>query len=306
MPDYAALARQAEQESAQPSGGGTDYAKLAQQAEMEANAPAPLSGGGSVPIPEALQNTPESNNRANLQSGLIGVAKSVPGTIGDVGGMVNKIPRIGEHIAPRAEVNAFDNMAHPDDSEEQAGKYAGDALQLLNPVGDAAKALPSAERAGGVLSSIAADAAHQPVSLTHVGPALQRYAELATRGAHPIHPVETLLNRSQTIAPMNFPEARDIYSNITRLAGEDAGKMNAPMKAQIGKVRSAFHNDITGAADAVGRGKDYQQAMTEYRRAAQMREGLKKVGIGGGAIATGGGLYETGKNILHRLQRAGE
>lgn len=264
--------------------------------------PAPLSGPiGAAPIPKALQDNPESNNRAALQSGLIGAAKSIPQAVADVGGLVNKIPRLGEQVAPRSEVNAFDQYAHADNPQEESGKTFGAFAQMAVPAGEGAEAIseaiPSTERAGRALEAVRSAGQGTPVVLSRTAPALQRLAELDAAGGSMPGAANKLLNRSQGIIPIGFPEARDFYSNISRLSGEDAQKMTPVIKRQVGELRKAFHGDLSDAANAFGMGPQYEQAMKEYGQAANLKEAggrILKYGLGLGAGAAGLGAVENG------------
>jgi len=92
--------------------------------------------------------------------------------------------------------------------------------------------------------------------------------------------------------PLLFPEARDIYSNVSDASHASTlsklmGTAPKPtMLRQIGAVRNAFNDDLTNAAETIGRGEDYAKAMQEYARAARLRSALIK----GGGMAAGAAL----------------
>ena len=69
--------------------------------------------------------------------------------------------------------------------------------------------LPSRARAGQTFESLNRDLAEQPVTLKHTVAPLQRVTEIGERGSSLPTPVTKLLQRSQAIEPMTFPEARD-------------------------------------------------------------------------------------------------
>lgn len=150
--------------------------------------------------------------------------------------------------------------------------------------------MPSRSAAADALNVIEQRAATQPVTLTQSSPALQRLAELGTRGGTMPRAADQLLNRSQAISPMNFPEARDFYSNVSRVSGEEANKMTPTVAREMGNLRAAMHGDLTDAAEGVGMGSQYDAAIREYNRASQAAKATRTVGkyltrIGGAGVA---------------------
>jgi hypothetical protein len=96
---------------------------------------------------------------------------------------------------------------------------------------------------------------------------------------------------------LNFPEARDFYSNITDLSHQPKlqtlmGRGLKPtMLRQVGSVRQGLNSDLTDAATTVGRGEDYTNAMKEYAQAAKLRKILFGAGVvGAGEVARRTGL----------------
>jgi len=68
---------------------------------------------------------------------------------------------------------------------------------------------------------------------------------------------------------MTFSEARDFYSNASRLSADEAGRLTPIMKQAVGQFRADLNQALTDAAGQVGKGRDYQQAMQEYHTAMQ-------------------------------------
>jgi hypothetical protein len=271
-----------------------DMSRSIQDALTTKNAPAPLSGpiGGASSVPEALQGAPsiQEGNREALQRGLPGLAKSILGTIGDAGALVNKLPLVGNALAPKDEVDYYQQHAKANNPDEEAGKVFGNIAQLAIPTGEATEALPSAERAAGVLGHVAEAAKNVHVPLNQAAGPLGRVTELGVRGGTSPKAASDLLTRSQAISPMTFPEARDYYSNISSLSGDEAGKLNGVMKKAVGALRSGFHGDLTDAAAQVGLGDEYANAMKEYANAMRLRDlgktavkALPSAGVLGGA-----------------------
>jgi hypothetical protein len=72
--------------------------------------------------------------------------------------------------------------------------------------------------------------------------------------------------------PITYEEARDFYSNISRLSANEFQRLTPALTREVGKLRVALNRALEGAAGTVGKGAEYQAAMNEYRRAASWRE----------------------------------
>jgi hypothetical protein len=95
--------------------------------------------------------------------------------------------------------------------------------------------------------------------------------------------------------PVNFPEARDIYTNVgdvahsTPLQRVMGRGLKPTMRRQAVNVRRGLAEDLTRGAEAVGRGEDYTNAMKEYQNAMRLRKAM----IGGGMVAGAEALRHT-------------
>lgn len=170
------------------------------------------------------------------------------------------------------------------------------------PAAEAAiTSIPSRVHAGAMLGDITDAAGHIPVNLGRTMPELLRGVELGERGGTPSKPISDLWARAnQTFGP-TFREARDYYTNISQKSADEANSLKPAMKRQIGAVRQAFHGDMKDAADVVGRGEDYANAMKEYARASKVADMAKKIGkfavpllLGGGAA---GGAFQLANKL---------
>jgi hypothetical protein len=198
------------------------------------------------------------------------------------------------------------------------GLLAGAATDgALGEVGDM---IPTRGKASRMFADIQNSAKDVPVSMTRTQPALDQFANSVKTGGKGAPVMTKLANRitpptpklgmlgqmqsdlsgaasTPTIPrPVNFPEARDFYTNISRATakpgllrraiespGAPAFRMNA------GNVREALNSDLTDAANTIGRGADYTKAMTDYRRASQINHAVKtaaKIGVGAAAGST--------------------
>jgi hypothetical protein len=143
----------------------------------------------------------------------------------------------------------------------------------------AINAIPSKNWAGKMFQSVMGDAANVPVTLQHSGNAALRVKELSEAGTSMPQAVGKLLQRvtNPSKGPLTYAEARDFYSNITRLSGEEVNRLNPIMKRQLGIVTEALKRDIGDAAAQVGRAGDYYAAMKDYARASQMQHAAGKI-----------------------------
>lgn len=180
--------------------------------------------------------------------------------------------------------------------------YMGEAGTLLGGAGQMAPALlggvdavaqgrpmfgqiPTRANAGKLFESVMKDAATQPVQMTRSMPILERAMQLSDAGHGTVTPLDKLYARINQTQPLEYAEARDRASALSTLTGEDKIKATKTLQSQTKQLSHAFNDDIGDAAASVGRGEDYAKAMQTYRQAAQLREGMKRVGQGVG-IAT--------------------
>src|ERR1700761_6070216 len=186
-----------------------DMERLSNQALMEKNTPAPLSGPIAPPA-NPITGNHELMNQASLWEGLKGAAKGAIGSVNDVNSL-SPLEAFSRTNKPLIDVNT--KGSNPD---QTAGKVAEGLGELALPMGEVAEALPSTKRAGAVLGSIKDAATHVPVNLTNASEPLARLSQLGNAGNSLPGVFDKLLNRSQTVNPINFPEARDFYSSLAR------------------------------------------------------------------------------------------
>ncbi len=176
------------------------------------------------------------------------------------------------------------------------------------------EAIPSRAHAGQVLNDISMAAHDVPVSPVNTMPALSRWKELTDAGGRAAKPMTKLSNRLGDLLtpstggdiqePFNFPEARDFYSNVTDTTRQSPFQtllgrgLKPTMLRQAGNVRSGMHADLTDAAETIGRGQDYADAIKEYAQASKLR----KAAIGGGLVLGEEAARRTG--LLGRAAKA--
>ena len=184
------------------------------------------------------------------------------------------------------------------------GMVAGGELTGAG-LGKIGEMIPSADRAGQTLENIRMAARDVPVTMDNASPELQRFQELTQRGGRGSKPFTQLAKRmSPGEEAINFPEARDFYSNIgdatspTTLQKLMGRGMKPVMRRQGVLARRAMSTDLTNAADQVGMGQDYTNAMREYANAMKLRKYIRAAALlGAGEAARRTGLLG---NWIHR------
>lgn len=289
--------------------GAVVYSDLPPGATLADSAPAPIATQGTIsaaPAPsfgtQLEQDLREGGTRTAVgrflgrmqgrgDQGFTGLESGVsPGVANYVGS-----PELG---AATMVQGAQQLPQHPISGALTIGRGALQAATLPSvfmggPIAEAgANAIPSRSAAADALNMIEQRAANQPVPLTRSADALQRLAELGARGGQMPNAANQLLNRSQAIVPMNFPEGRDFYSNISRLSGEEANRMTPTVARAMGNLKAALHGDLTDAAEGVGLGQPYSNAVREYAQASQMSKTAKTVAKYLAGAAGAGAAYK--------------
>jgi hypothetical protein len=259
---------------------------------------------GAQPQGNSIQQSFDANTKTNPKEPLLETGlKSVVGAVG--GPFVHPLDTL-KSIGNSMSYAPADMQAHADNPDEkitkenapyQLTKIGGSMLGNLalggaagEMGGAAVDAIPRAGRAGSTLANIRSQAASVPVELNKSAEPLLRAQELGERGSTMPKPIKQLLNRTTDPdgGPLTFPEARDFYSNISRLSSKDVSKMNPIMQRQLGELRAAMSSDLSDAAGKIGLQDDYTGAMKEYRQASQLKDiGTKAAKYGAGALGVG-------------------
>jgi len=153
--------------------------------------------------------------------------------------------------------------------------------------------IPTRAKAGALFDQVMARAGDEPVTLTKALAPMERAQQLSARGGGTISPIDNLYKRINTINPLDYKEARDWASNLSRLSANDKMNASPALMAEAKKLSHALNEDIGGAAARRGVGPQYEQAMDMYSRASRLREGLKNTAKWGVPIAAGGGVVGT-------------
>lgn len=163
--------------------------------------------------------------------------------------------------------------------------------------------IPSTARAGARINDIEAKAANTPVNFQNTQPALQKFGEHVATGGKGADVMTKLDNRIPE-GPMNFPEGRGFYKNVsdvTRRPGFLRRAFEDPQEPQFryaaGPVRGALNADLTSTLKPLGLDEDYTAALKEYARGSALKTGLKRAAIAGAGAAAGA----TGLGKVHGI-----
>lgn len=163
---------------------------------------------------------------------------------------------------------------------KQIGALAPRAAEGVRRIGGISKI-----RAGANIQAAEQAAGDVPLNVEKVGAEGLRAVELQQAGGRMPRVVSQLMQRitSPGAAELTFKEARDFYSNLSRLSANEFGSVNPTMQRQLGAMRAALHDSLVGAADTVGKGEQYAKGMSEYAKASRAaarwndaKPGLKK------------------------------
>lgn len=159
--------------------------------------------------------------------------------------------------------------------------------------------IPNKARAVQTLNEVSQAAHDVPVQMTETDPALQGFRQYVDTGGRGTPVINKLVKRlaDEDQGPVNFPEARQFYTNVSRATARPGFLRRAiespampDMRRNLGSVREGMNADLTNAADSVGMGDKYTQGIREYGNAAKLNHAMKI----GGTIATEEALRRSG------------
>jgi hypothetical protein len=130
----------------------------------------------------------------------------------------------------------------------------------------------------------------QPVDIAKAGDSALRVYQLSERGGSMPKAVRDLLRRATdpTKGDLSYKEARDFYSNISRLSADESKRLTPVIKKELGELRVALDQALAKTAASGGKDRVYRAAMREYAIASRIREfGEKAVKYGVGAAGAG-------------------
>jgi hypothetical protein len=138
--------------------------------------------------------------------------------------------------------------------------------------------IPSKTRAGVKFGQVAAKANPVAINASAADDIALRAQELGGRGGMPGRGsnlpkvFRDYLRTRESNPSMTYAEGRDFAKSSGRLSATEAAAANPEMKMLTGKFYNALKTANREAAESVGMGQVYDQAIKEYARAASLAE----------------------------------
>lgn len=174
--------------------------------------------------------------------------------------------------------------------------------ELATPIAKGVNAIPRVARAGEKFQSVMAAARTLPVDVQEPGTVALRISELADRGGSMPMAVRKFIGRvtDPAKAPLNYEEARDFASNISRLSANEYQRLTPVIAREVASLRVSLNESIANTAKAAGKLDEYRSAMKEYAQAMKLRDAIGAVVEGAKksapfATAAGAGYWLTSK-----------
>lgn len=245
-------------------------------------------------------NQPESHLGMNLSASTLWdelkkrMSPDIHGTIGPLGN--------------ETEVSMTPDIMMPGNLESPTPIQAvGNAWQRIKGL------IPNTESAGQKFQQVMGAAKDVPLDTSEAENAVARAQELRQRGSSMPKVLNDFMKARKpgnfmgvpVDQPMTYAEGRDFASNAGALSVREATGMNVKMQAQVKTFAHAMADANREAAESVGMGDLYDQAMKEYRQAKNLEESvdiIKKYAVKA-AIGTGLGIVglKGAQKVIHAL-----
>jgi hypothetical protein len=188
----------------------------------------------------------------------------------------------------------MEEAANAGDVEGVKGHIVVPAAQAVSPLvgegiarvgGKIADAIPSRADAGASLADVKATAGNVPIDITKPGNTALELYEQSQRGAQLPMAARKLVNRmtDPNAPPLTYAEAKDFQSNISSLSANEKMNLKPNTARLLGQLNADLKDSLAQAADTVGKGEQFTDAMDEYHKAMQVK-----------------GMADTGKAVITR------
>ena len=183
-------------------------------------------------------------------------AAIVAGTTGNYG------PLVATGVLPIAAAHIATSKVGPSVGDVTNELAAGE----INP-----NAVPIRARAGDNLNAVSQAAGTKPIDLAAPGQSALNIMRLAKSGGSMPKVVNDFLRRvtDPNQGPLTYDEAREFYSNASRISADEMGRLTPVMTRALGKFTSDLGSSIAQAAEDAGAGGQYRAGMNEYAAAAK-------------------------------------
>lgn len=253
-----------------------------------AGMPVPSSLGAPVVLPQAVQALTHPVDTVTSLAKALTLA--IPkGASGAVDAAKSVTPALMKLLAEAEGFKNTDGLPTASFPEMQQGATGAGQFAAAIPVvegarglgGAAADAMPNATRAGNKLGQIRAAAENVPTDPTSANAVIARAQELTDAGHGPLSAgMRKYVTAQKPTAgnfmgapiemgadPINYPESFDFASAAKKLSSRESSAQTGMMKSQVKQFAGALQDANRAAADQVGMGQMFDDAMKEYRQA---------------------------------------
>lgn len=131
--------------------------------------------------------------------------------------------------------------------------------------------LPSKANAGQDFQQVKAVVGDNPIDINAPSQDALRGMELAKSGGSMPKVMRDFIKRvnDPQQGPLTYSEARDFYSNATRLSADELNRLTPVMKSQVNQFTKSLGQSIGQTAEQGGVGQQYGSAMNEYAAASR-------------------------------------
>jgi hypothetical protein len=133
------------------------------------------------------------------------------------------------------------------------------------------KVFGDVDKAKNLFDTVRAAAKAEPVPVSdEMYKAASRAMDLAGTGAKGLpRVISKFMNRvtDPDKGPVLWNEARDFYTNVSRLSANEYQSMNPQMSGAVANFAHAFRDSLQGVAEGVGAGDEFSQAMQLWGKA---------------------------------------
>lgn len=146
---------------------------------------------------------------------------------------------------------------------EGVGRVAGKSADLI----------PSTERAGAALQDIKTTAGSVPIDMAKPGASALELYNQSQHGATLPKAVRQFVQRATQPGgePITYAEAKDFQSNVSRLSANERMNLNPNTARLLGQLNADLKGSLEDAADTVGKGQKFTDAMKEYHNAMTLK-----------------------------------
>lgn len=191
----------------------------------------------------------------------------------------------------------------------EVGRMVDEAEMMAEPLAPtlalkglsaAVAAVPTRARAGQKFQQVMQAVGDKPVDIARTGDAALRISQLAERGGSMPKAIRDFLRRATdpSKGDITYKEARDFYSNISRLSADEAKRLTPVVRKELGDLRVALDQALAKTAASGGQERVYRAAMREYRIASRTRELAGQLAKWGAGAVGAGAALKAGQALL--------